>query len=581
MKIIKSDEPRQFTSEHSFDGFTTDLSYGLIEVYGTDARRFLHAQTTSDVSGLHEMQGQTSALLDRKAHVMAYFSLFRKHDSYRILASSEQIDEILTHLDKFRFADKVDFLNLSQAGKFIGLFGLHSRKLLMNMVTKPTGVDLFDHDLIDAHIFGKHVHIFRMPMASEEVFFIWVNKEDWELVTNSLQDSATALNLKALSKSEIKEARIEAGLPLFGVDFDNSNLIVELGLEDSSVSYTKGCFQGQEVLARVKAHGTPAKQLTGLTFPGEHSFPLSSKLTVGGQEAATIYSNCFCRRLNKTLALAFVKKDQRIVDTVIKGKIDGQDVEATVTILPFVQPQDSRARAQALYDKGLALFTLQDNAKDSSGAAAASEAIELLKEAIVLNPAFEDAYEALGVILSKTDQIDQAIEWMERLAKLNADSVMAHTNLSVFWLEKGDKDKAEEEKAISMSIRMRMAAKEAVKAKQEKEDEAKILVETKERMNMFNQVLEIDADDLLANYGIGGCYNILKDYDKAISHLQKAVEIKATHTQAYLELGKAYLGKDDKTRAAESWKKGIEVASQKGDMTPLKEMQSLLAELTT
>ncbi|MBS2009986.1 MAG: tetratricopeptide repeat protein [Cyanobacteria bacterium SZAS TMP-1] len=572
MKIVNSSEPKQFTSEHGFDGYHLALNYGLIEVYGGDARRFLHAQTTSDVGSLAEMQGQASALLDRKAHVMAYFSLFRKHDSYRILAGSEQITDIIQHLEKFHFSEKVEFLDLSQAGKFIGLFGLHSRKLLTQAITRPTGVNIFAHDLIDAHIYGRHVHIFRMPVASEEVFFIWVNNDDWDEVTRKLQETAAAMKLKELSADELKEARIEAGVPLFGVDFDSENLIVELGLEDPAVSYTKGCFQGQEVLARVKAHGTPAKQLTGLTFAADVNdgkpFPLATRLMSGGQEAATIYSNCYCRKLDKVLALAFVKKDLRVVDTVIKGQIEGRDVEAKVTLLPFVQPQDVHARALKLYEKGLALFTAE----------ASTEAIELLKESIVLHPSFEDAYEALGVILSKTGQIDEAIEWMQRLAELNPDSVMAHANLSVFWLEKGDKEKAEDEKAISMSIRMRMAARDAVKAKQEKEDEVKLLAETRERMTMFNQVLEIDADDLLANYGIGSCYNILKEYDKAIAHLQKAISIKATHTQAYLELGKAYRGQGLQSEAVQSWKKGIEIASQKGDMTPLKEMQSLIFE---
>ena len=175
MSILGSEEPKQFTSEHSFDGFSPDMPYGLIEVYGPDAQRFLHAQTTSDVVSLQGVDGQLSALLDRKAHVKAYFSLYRKHDSYRILASRDQIADILAHLDSFRFADKVEFLDLSHAGKFIGLFGLHSRKLLMTMVTKPRGVNLFEHDLIDASIFDHNVHIFRAPLASEEVFFVWGN----------------------------------------------------------------------------------------------------------------------------------------------------------------------------------------------------------------------------------------------------------------------------------------------------------------------------------------------------------------------------------------------------------------------
>jgi folate-binding protein YgfZ len=571
MKIIGSGEPKQFTSEHSFDGFSPDMPYGLIEVYGTDAQRFLHAQTTSDVGSLEAMHGQLSALLDRKAHVKAYFSLYRKHDSYRILASREQLEDILAHLDAFRFADKVEFLNLSQAGKFIGLFGLHSRKLLMGMVTKPKGVNLFEHDLVDASIFDHSVHIFRLPLASEEVFFVWVSNEDWQDVLTKLTAAAGNLSLRQLSHDELKEARIEAGIPLFGVDFDSENLIVELGLEDKAVSYTKGCFQGQEVLARVKAHGTPAKQLTGLTFSPDtkNTFPLGSRLLVSGQEAALIYSNCFCRRLDRVLALAFVKKDMRAVDNIIKGTIDGHPVEATVTLLPFVPAHDVHQRAVGLYEKALGLFAKED----------ANTAIELLKEAIVLDPAFEDSYEALGVILSKHDQIDEAIEWMERLAKLNSESVMAHANLSVFYLEKGDKDKAEDEKALSMSIRMRLAARDAFKVKKEQEDEVKILAETKERMNMFSQVLEIDPEDLLANYGLGSCYNLLKDYGQALAHLQKAIAIKATHTLAYLELGKAHEGLGDKTNATASLQKGIEVASQKGDMTPLKEMQALLAQL--
>ena len=567
------------SGNHSFDGYSTGLDYGLIEVYGLDAERFLHAQTTSDVKGLPQLTGQPSALLDRKAHIQAYFTLFRKHDSFRILASRLQIEDILAHLDKFRFSDKVEFLDLSQSGKFIALFGLHSRKLLVDVVKKPHGAAIFENGLVDATMFGKHVHIFAMPIASEEVFFIWVKNEDWSEVVKNLATAASALGLSELTAAAVKEMRIEAGVPLFGVDFDNNNLIIELGLEDRAVSYTKGCFQGQEVLARVKAGGTPSKQLTGLTFierggnaKAESEIALGTKFLVKGQEAAQIYSNCYCRKLGKLIALAFVKKDKRIVGTIIEGTVDGEPVKAQVTLLPFVEAQNINVHAHSLYEKALKLFAGSDPAN-------AFEAVALLKEAIILNPTFEDAYEALGVILSKVDQIDEAIEWMQRLIGLNQDSVMAHANLSVFYLEKGDKDKAEEEKAESMSLRMRLAARDAVKVKKTKEDEAKAVVEANERMAMFNQVLEIDPDDLLANYGIGTCYNALKQYDKAVSSLQKALSIKETHTQAYLELGLAYEGLGQKAEAAEAYTKGVAVASQKGDMTPLKEMQAGLARL--
>ncbi len=193
----------------------------------------------------------------------------------------------------------------------------------------------------------------------------------------------------------------------------------------------------------------------------------------------------------------------------------------------------------------------------------------------------EDAYEALGVILSKEGQIDEAVQLMEALARINPDSIMAYANLSVFYLEQGGgKEKAEEAKAQSMSIRMRLAAKEAMQQHKEKEDSAKIEAEARERQAMFEQVIEIDADDLFANNGLGNCYNILKEYALAEKYLLKALAIKPAHTVAYQELGTTYEGLGQLDKAVAIYKAGIDVAAQKGDMTPLKAMQNRLNALT-
>src|SRR5690606_15126291 len=147
---------------------------------------------------------------------------------------------------------------------------------------------------------------------------------------------------------------------------------------------------------------------------------------------------------------------------------------------------------------------------------------------------FEDAYESLGVILNRRGETDEAIEVMEHLARINPDSVMAHTNLSVFYVEKGWKEKAEEEKAISMSIRMRMAAAQVSKDKEAEEQRKQLEAETIQRMSMFQQVLEIDEDDQLANYGYGDCLVALSRFAEAVPHLQKAIALKPSHSVAYV-----------------------------------------------
>ncbi|MBA4078863.1 MAG: aminomethyltransferase, partial [Cyanobacteria bacterium PR.023] len=218
----------------------------------------------------------------------------------------------------------------------------------------------------------------------------------------------------------------------------------------------------------------------------------------------------------------------------------------------------------------------QDSNQDSN----TSEAIKKLRTALLLDSHLEDAYEALGVILSKENQLDEAVELMETLARFNPDSIMAYANLSVFYLEQGGgKEKAEEAKAQSMSIRMRLAAKEAMQEHQQKEDTAKIEAEALERKAMFEQVIEIDSDDLFANNGLGNCYNILKQYQLAEPYLLKAIQIKPNHTVAYQELGRTYEGLGQTDKAIETFKKGIDVAAQKGDITPLKAMQARLDSL--
>ncbi len=80
------------------------------------------------------------------------------------------------------------------------------------------------------------------------------------------------------------------------------------------------------------------------------------------------------------------------------------------------------------------------------------EAAAALRAIIEKNPDFDDAYESLGMVYYKMGHLDEAIEWTERWVALKPDAAMAHTNLSVFYMKKGDKEKAEVEKAKAVVL---------------------------------------------------------------------------------------------------------------------------------
>ena len=262
-------------------GYFAAAQYSLIEIYGADSERFINAQTTSDVKALKPYQWQPSALLDRKAHVVAYFNLYRKNSSYRIIAEESQVATILEHLDKYIFADKVELLNLS-SGKMLALIGSDARSIINDNLSQKNPA-LCERDLIDGDLWGINVHIFRAPLSSREAFLIYCAGDQFETLQEKLLPALKQYGAKKLSADQVLIERIEAGLPQFATDFSSENLIIELGLEDKAISYTKGCFQGQEVLARVKGHGSPNKQLTGLILEleGKQNSPTDGKIAVG------------------------------------------------------------------------------------------------------------------------------------------------------------------------------------------------------------------------------------------------------------------------------------------------------------
>ena len=556
------------------DGIKSNFDFGLLSLKGPDAKRFLQSQCTSDVNALASKQGQPSSLLDRKALIIAYFHLYCLSQEHYLLAAPKiQIEALKSHLDRFIFADKVEIVEEDFAD--CTLLSGETTALKVRNLTKNLGTnnkqELSLQDLIETDA----GYILRLPMQSTDCF-LFFSKEGGQ---------SPALALPELDAEEIAARRVEAGYALLAVDHKDT-LLVELSLASPAVSYTKGCFQGQEVLARVKAQGSPTRQLMGLVLdraidlapmseirlaPGKES---AGKESANKEIAGTIASQAYSPRLQKHLALAFLKRDLRVPGRKLEISTESGPVTGEVTTLPFIENKSDADLAKVLFDQALDLFTRQNDTE---------QAIERLEEALYLNPAYEDAFEALGVILSKHENaegyIDKAISVMEKLVALNPDSIMAHANLSVFYLEKGDKEKAEEEKAISMSIRMREAAKLAMQEKKEKEDKEALIKESQERIKMFLQVLEIDAEDLFANQGLGNCYNILGEFEKAEEYLQKAIAIKPNHTQCYEDLAAALAGQGKIKEAVSAYQKGIEVAAQKGDMQPLKRMKEKLLAL--
>ncbi len=482
-------------SLHNQAGFYFAEQYGLLRIRGKDSASFLQSQLTNNINELKPGASQFSCLLDRKAHVQAYFHLFKDlnsdSQSFYVLAESQQIPRLVQDLEQYQFAAQVEFTDYSAEGHFISVQGPRANKIFTQLEPRLYLNKIAEYDMTDTIYDDYEIKVFRHSITGEHGYFLWTTKKDFTNFRKAFKSVCTSLNFVELADETINKARIEAGLLRFGIDFDQNNLLPETGLLDKTVDYKKGCFVGQEILARVKSHGVPARAIIGLTFESKNSeiieIPIDSTILVAGKEIGNIKSNTFSPTVNKFIALAILQRDYRVPEKTFTAQIDKHEVKATVTLPPFIQIQSNKNLARQLYEQAVTKFV------QGSEQTKPTEAIELLKEVLILDCQFEDAYEALAVILSKHGEVDAAISIMKVLAELNPDSVMSHSNLSQFYVQQGLKEMAEEEKAIALGIRMRLAAAQMTdKLAEEAEKEKADLLKRKE---MFEQVLAIDKED--------------------------------------------------------------------------------------
>ena len=400
-----------------------------------------------------------------------------------------------------------------------------------------------------------------------------------EGVADALEEASAAANLVKLEDSSLSDVlevlRIEAGVVRMGPDtLGRKRILPETGLEQFTVSYTKGCYLGQEVIARVRTYGALPFSLRGLVLSSiemdsdsllasipEEGEPVSladgSKI---GQWASRTYSPVF----ESVVAFAYLDKSHRVPGTELDLRLEGKGVTAHIQLLPFYRTPDQSDRVAWLYDAAV-----KDFAKGQE-----DEALEGLEEALRIDPSFSDGYEALGVILGRSNRFHEAIDVSSGSKRLAPDEPMVNTNLSLYFMKVGDKETAEAEAAKAMQ-------KDMARASGHRFDEAVLdgVLEEERRSDaerkkaMFGQVLEIDAEDGIALFGMGNAMVILGDLEEAAEAYLKAENVDPENSAIYLAHGKVLEKLDLFEEALTVYQKGMEVASRKGDLMPLGEME--------
>lgn len=273
---------------------------GLIEVSGKEAVQFLNGMITNDIAKLEDGAQMSAAFPNVQGRLVALVRILKTGDKFLFETEEATREKVFQNLFRFTFAGDFFVEDLSEKYEY---FSVQSAELK----TQSSDAIVFDSK------FGKD-------------FFVAEESADEFL------DELKNQNAVEISDELFEILRIENGVPLYGVDMDETTVVLETGI-DEAVSFTKGCYVGQEIIARIHFRGHVAKKITGLVFEDETANVNSGDeiKSVEGKNAGKITSVAFSPKIGKKIALAFVRYDFLAEDTELKIG----DFMAKVKNLPF------------------------------------------------------------------------------------------------------------------------------------------------------------------------------------------------------------------------------------------------------
>ena len=254
---------------------------------GADRARLLNGLVTCDVAALAPGRGAQGFFTDIKGHVLAEMVVLVGDDSLWLRIDRSVVESIASHIERYILADRVEVrAHLEQAA--VTLLGPEANARATDLLGVETeALRTWSHRLIE--VGTEPVRVMADGHYGIPAITLAASVAAIEQITRSLRASAAAESPIEIRQEIVDTIRIEEGVPAFGCDYDTDNLPQETGIE-SAIDYDKGCYLGQEVVARLHYRGQVARRVTRLRGEGKHLPEVGSPLVLDNREGGTLTS---------------------------------------------------------------------------------------------------------------------------------------------------------------------------------------------------------------------------------------------------------------------------------------------------
>jgi tRNA-modifying protein YgfZ len=297
-------------------GLVDRAGRGRLALTGADRREFLHGQISQDIESLEPGHGRYAALLTHKGKMLSDLRVLDLGDELLLSCERAGLQELFNMIRRYKLGSDVEVHKRTLEMGELSLIGPRSREIAGADALGPA-----EHDNARARI-GEHEVVLVATDGGVDVFC------DAE-ATEGVRGTLLAAGAVEVTEAAAEVVRVESGRPRFGIDLDENVIPQEAGLNERAVSFTKGCYVGQETVARLFYRGKPNRHLRGLRLsaPVEPGTPLQLGEKEVGRLTSVVVSPA-----HGPIGLALVRRQAEPGATLSAG--DG-DVTAEVVELPF------------------------------------------------------------------------------------------------------------------------------------------------------------------------------------------------------------------------------------------------------
>lgn len=291
--------------------FIRSLShFGHFRVSGKDAAALLHHLTTNDITALKPGQSCEAVLVTGKARCLDVLTIARLEEGFLVITSPNRRDIFAPHANGFIvFRQDVKIEDITGQVSSIGVFGADAQ------------------NVVNAYLSDKTVHVLPTDRLPGSGFLLIMHSAE---AAQQIRDN---LKLPECDNETYNVLRVEAGVPVAGLEITEANNPWEANL-DKMISLHKGCYNGQEIIARLNTYEKVKQHLKGLRLSGAVPANAETALQSDGKSAGEITSIVHSPRCGN-IALAYIKKKYEPAGTVLKVLFEGGEVDAEVVDLPF------------------------------------------------------------------------------------------------------------------------------------------------------------------------------------------------------------------------------------------------------